>query len=222
MLCWYVWSGYRCRWSLWMFTQSFAYAVSLLDIWYLYLIFASSHRSLLLIIFSIVHCLYDTHRATNNQQMNRREPKNNYMNLPLNTLMDVKNTWNKHPLTCIKVSLADIIQFAAFFVTTRQKETPKSLTLGSVSSNAKRAALKNDFVCGSSRWSQEQREVLSQLSVLCTGAGGEIKTKKMDRNGFTAGMTTRYKSKMLLLLQYDGSSISIRNLFLMQNWKHWR
>lgn len=133
-------------------------------------------------------------------QINRNEPENNFLDLPLNTLMDIKNSWHEHSFTCINVSSADIIQFAALFATVRQKDTPESLKSGSVSANAKRETLKNDFVWGRPDEFNCDVNLTDNLPEFitpstaggtipgrCTGAGGEIKNKMMDRNGFTAG-----------------------------------
>jgi len=133
----------------------------------------------------------------------RNEPENNFLDLPLNTLMDIKNSWHEHSFTCINVSSADIIQFAALFATVRQKDTPESLKSGSVSANAKRETLKNDFVWGRPdefncdvNWTDNLPEFITPSTAggtipgRCTGAGGEIKNKMMDRNGFTAEEAT--------------------------------
>jgi hypothetical protein len=148
--------------------------------------------------------------STNNDRL---EPENNFLDLPLNTLLDIKLAWQAHPLTCIKVSSADLIQFAGFFVTIRQKDTPESLTSGSVSANAKRMTLKNDFVWGRPdedncdvAWTDNLPEFITPSTVggtipaRCTGAGGEIKSKMMDRNGFTAGEKRCCWITLLLLL----------------------
>ena len=114
-------------------------------------------------------------------------------------LLEVKNAWNAHPSTCIDVSSADIIQFAIFFATTRQKETPESLISGTSTANSKRERLKSDFLWG--RPDEEQCDTMwaenlpalnsargGSIPSRCTLAGREVKEKMMDRNGFTAGM----------------------------------
>lgn len=127
------------------------------------------------------------------------EPENNFFDLPLNTLLEIKNTWNAHSSTCINVSSADILQFAIFFAATRQKENPESLFSGTSTANAKRETLKNEFFWG--RPDEKECDIMwvenlpalnsargGPISKRCTLAGGEIKDKMIDRNGFTAGM----------------------------------
>ena len=127
------------------------------------------------------------------------EPENNFFDLPLNTLLEIKNTWNAHPSTCIDISSADILQFAIFFATTRQKDFPESLISGSSTANAKRESLKTEFLWGRPDEMQCDKMWVENLPGLnsarggpiprrCTLAGGEIKNKIIDRNGFTAGM----------------------------------
>jgi hypothetical protein len=128
------------------------------------------------------------------------EPENNFglLDPALMTLMDIKNAWHAHPLTCLKVSSADILQFAGFFATTRNKNGPESLTSGSLSANAKRSTLRNDFLWGrldenacDIAWTDNlpgfQMTSGGPIPARCTGAGEEIRKKMMDRNGFTAG-----------------------------------
>ena len=127
------------------------------------------------------------------------EPENNFFDLPLNTLLEIKNTWNAHPSTCIDISSADILQFAIFFATTRQKDFPESLISGASTANAKRETLKTEFLWGRPDEMQCDTMWVENLPGLnsvrggpiprrCTLAGGEIKNKMIDRNGFTAGM----------------------------------
>jgi hypothetical protein len=120
------------------------------------------------------------------------------MDPALLTLMDIKNQWESHPLVCVKVSSADILQFAGFFAATRNKNGPEQLTSGTITANAKRATLRNDFLWGRPdetkcdiAWTDNLPgfQVGSGLSIpdRCTAAGEEIRIKMMDRNGFTDG-----------------------------------
>jgi hypothetical protein len=121
---------------------------------------------------------------------------------PLLTLEGIKNSWHAHDKTCIKVSSADILQFAVFFATTRQTHTPESLLPPLTStSSLKRDTLKNDFQWGRPdeancdiAWTDNLPSFITQANTLCnniipcrcTAAGNEIKDKMIDRNNFTA------------------------------------
>ena len=128
----------------------------------------------------------------------RLEPENAFLHLPLNTLLDIKNEWEQHPSTCIRVSSADILQFAAFFATTRQSQIPDSMI--SDTAAEKRNRLKK-FLWG--RMDERNCDTLwvdnlpsnpstrgGGIAGRCTAAGREIKTKMMDKNGFTAEEAT--------------------------------
>jgi hypothetical protein len=167
--------------------------------------------------------------------MNSSEPENNFLALPLNTLMDIKNAWHAHPMTCINVSSADMLQFAAFFATTRQKETPDSLIAGSATANAKHSTLRNDFFWGRPdethcdiAWTDNLPGFITpatgqSIPDRCTGAGHEIKDKMMDRNGFTAG-----KMLAVFIIEYQiACHIYIRRrllslIFRGSNCTYWR
>lgn len=129
----------------------------------------------------------------------RREPENNFFDLPLNTLMTIKDEFNSHRSTCVDISSADILQFAIFFATTRQKDTPESLVSGTSTANAKRATLGRNFLWGrpdeqdcDTLWVENLPNLNSAeggpITGRCTAAGAQIKDKMIDRNGFTAGM----------------------------------
>jgi len=52
------------------------------------------------------------------------EHENMFLDGPIAVLKAIKDLWHAHPDTCIDVSSADIIQFAIFFATNRQKYSP--------------------------------------------------------------------------------------------------
>ena len=130
----------------------------------------------------------------------RLEDENDFLDPPLNTLMAIKNQWVNHPLTCIKISSADMLQFAAFFATVRQSIMPESLFSGTASAIAKRDRLKTEFLWG--RPDEVKCDIMwvdnlpsvppggGGIPGRCTAAGVEIKKKMMDRNGFTAEEAT--------------------------------
>ena len=105
--------------------------------------------------------------------------------------MDIKNQWQNHPLVCVKVSSVDIL-------VSWNKNGPEQLTSGTITANANRATLRNDFLWGHPNetkcdiaWTDNLPgfQVGSGLPIpdRCTAAGEEIKIKMMDRNGFTDG-----------------------------------
>jgi len=122
--------------------------------------------------------------------------------------MDIKTAWETHPLTCLKVSSADILQFAGLFAATRNKNGPEQLTSGTITANAKRGTLQNDFLWGRPdetkcdiAWTDNLPGFTTPASggpipARCTGAGEEIRIKMMDRNGFTAGKREREREML--------------------------
>eukprot|EP01082_Thalassiosira_pseudonana_P015235 g14591.t1.1.5e17418c g14591 g14591.t1 contig9:2220923-2222631(+) len=120
----------------------------------------------------------------------RDEPENDFLDDALNTLQDIKNLWHAHADTCINVSSADMLQFAIFFAVNRQKGTPGL-------DAAKRATMISDFTWGrpdepncDTMWTLNLPDfnhpaTNGPIPTRCTAAGGEIKNKMMDRNGFT-------------------------------------
>ena len=121
------------------------------------------------------------------------------------SLISIKNDWHAHPQTCIKVSSADMLQFAAFFASTRQKFVSESISSSATSTTAiqkRRDTLKADFVWGrpdeancETAWtdnlpgfnSVDTQNCFSAIPCRCAAAGNEIVEKMINRNGFTAG-----------------------------------
>ena len=108
---------------------------------------------------------------------------------PVAALEAVKNSWINHAETCIDISSADILQFGGLYASIRQSGSPGM-------TQAKRDDLKNF------EWGRPDEENCEQnwtenlpgfalgqsgsMANRCQMARGEIKTKMMDRNGFTA------------------------------------
>lgn len=146
------------------------------------------------------------------------EAENNFLDLPLNTLMDIKNAWHEHHMTCLNVSSADMLQFAIFFATIRQKHIPEPLITGTSTANAKRETLKNEFLWGRQdekkcdiAWTDNLPSFITPASggpipARCTAAGGEINRKMMDRNGFTEGMLRKH---FLNLQDFDWQMLNV-------------
>jgi Peroxidase len=113
------------------------------------------------------------------------------LDLALNTLAAVQSLWEGNAGTCLSVSAADMIQFAGWFSVIRQKDVP-GLTA------AKRTELVQRTHWGRPDEKQCQTAWTANLPGFslgladpedipgrCKFAGGEIKNKMMDRNGFT-------------------------------------
>ena len=125
----------------------------------------------------------------------RDEDENLFLDLPINTLVVIRKNWEQNTMTCIKVSGADMIQFAGFFSSLRQTGATPGLTA------SKRAQLKT-FEWGrpdqsncQTRWARnlpgfQLGNDQSGVAFRCLMAGKEIKDKMMDRNGFTAEEAT--------------------------------
>ncbi len=126
--------------------------------------------------------------------------ENDHLDAPLNTLEAIKDSWIASPLTCIKISSADMLQFAAFFAFVRQTGTPESLASGTATVMAKREDLKTGFRWGRpdefdchTVWTENLPGFHTPHSMLplgenrCHAAGQEIEAKMMGRNGFSKG-----------------------------------
>lgn len=98
-------------------------------------------------------------------------------------------------MTCVKVSAADIIQFAGFFSSLRQTGASPGLT------TTKRNQLKTfqwgrpDQSSCQTRWARnlpgfQLGNARQGVAFRCLMAGKEVKDKMMDRNGFTAEEAT--------------------------------
>ena len=117
------------------------------------------------------------------------------MNFPSNIFLQaIKDFWHAHPSTCIKVSSADLLQFAIFFATVRQSGAPGL-------DPTKRDRLISEFQWGREdetncdpNWTDNLPGFTTAASggpipPRCAAAGEEIEEKMMNRNGFTAGMS---------------------------------
>ena len=124
----------------------------------------------------------------------RDEKENSFLDLPINTLVVIKRAWEKSPKTCIRTSSADIVQFAGLFGSARQVG-------GNGMTSKKRNQLKA-FEWGrpdepdcKTWWTShlpgfELGNHDKGVAVRCKMAGGEIKKKMMDKNGFSAKEAT--------------------------------
>ena len=118
------------------------------------------------------------------------QPENAFLDLPIQSLATVRSSWQNHPDTCLLVSSADMIQFAGLFSSLRQV-SPAGID------SSKRDAL---LQFGWGRPDEPNCDLAwvdnlpgfrlgappGNIPLRCLNAGGEIKKKMMDRNGFTA------------------------------------
>ena len=118
------------------------------------------------------------------------QPENSGLNLPVLTLQVIKQTWEDHPLTCLSISNADIIQFAGLFAVIRQIQ-PVGLNQAKVDSLLTfKWGRPDEFFC-EPEWTTnlpgfDLGTDGNDVPLRCTMAGKEIKEKMMLRNGFTA------------------------------------
>jgi Peroxidase len=120
----------------------------------------------------------------------RQQPENINLDLAIETLRFVHGQMAAAP-DPIRLSSADLIQFAGFFVAIRQRGTPGLNT-------QKRDELKAAFQWGrpdetncQTRWTNnlpgfQLGAEANNIPQRCQFAGREIREKMMDRNGFTA------------------------------------
>mmetsp|Transcript_23261 Transcript_23261/g.48298 ORF Transcript_23261/g.48298 Transcript_23261/m.48298 type:complete len:505 (-) Transcript_23261:52-1566(-) len=122
----------------------------------------------------------------------REEDVNYFLDAPLNTLKALQDFWHSHPDTCMRISSADILQFAIYFATVRQSGTPGL-------NDSKVDHLKYNFEWGrpderdcDTVWVENLPENRMEgafggpITTRCLAAGREIREKLMDRNGFSA------------------------------------
>lgn len=123
-----------------------------------------------------------------------QEPENLFFDLPINTLKVVKREWEGNQNTCISISGADIIQFAALFSSVRQVNPP-GLNDGKKNQLRQFEWGRPDERNCQTRWSKnlpgfQLGNSPRGVAVRCQMAGKEIKDKMMDLNGFTAEEAT--------------------------------
>mmetsp|Transcript_41306 Transcript_41306/g.125002 ORF Transcript_41306/g.125002 Transcript_41306/m.125002 type:complete len:438 (-) Transcript_41306:315-1628(-) len=122
--------------------------------------------------------------------------ENAFLDPPITKLRSIKNFWEAHEDTCcdercLRVSSADIIQFAGLFATQRQRDD--SAPVGTIDP-AKQAALlayqwgRPDELNCVPAWTENLPGMNPPgLTIMdrCPAAGMEIEEKMMHRNGFT-------------------------------------
>jgi Peroxidase len=128
----------------------------------------------------------------------RFENENQNLDLAVETLRFIQNRMAdaEAPELQARISSADLIQFAGFFVAVRQRGTTPGLNL------QKRNELRDTFKWGrpdelncQTRWTRnlpgfELGADPENIPLRCLFAGREIREKMMDRNGFTAREAT--------------------------------
>jgi catalase (peroxidase I) len=125
----------------------------------------------------------------------RSQPENHSLDLAIDTLRFIEGRMINATVDSIRLSSADLIQFAGFFVAVRQRGTP-GLDF------RKRRELRTNFQWGrldetncQARWTEnlpgfELNAEATNIPQRCRFAGREIRVKMMDRNGFTAREAT--------------------------------
>ena len=128
----------------------------------------------------------------------RKQTENQFLEDPINTLIDIKAQFEGHPAVCTTISNADLIQFAGMFSVVRQSVTNPStglpgLTLAKVNSLKTFEWGRLDEINCDKMWTDNLpgfKSGKSGRALRCLEAGKEIKNKMMDRNGFTAREAT--------------------------------
>jgi catalase (peroxidase I) len=126
----------------------------------------------------------------------RLQPENHNLDLAIETLLFIREQMITAAPDPIRLTAADLIQFAGFFVAVRQRGTLPGLT------TAKRTELQTSFQWGRPdepncqvRWTTNLPGFALgtdplDIPLRCLFAGKEVKGKMMDRNGFTAREAT--------------------------------
>jgi hypothetical protein len=121
----------------------------------------------------------------------RAQGENLGLDLALETLQAVKDSWEGHPDTCLVVSAADMLQMAGWFSVFRQMDVP-GLTPDKITKLIQvfNWGRPDEPKCNIS-WTANLPGFkfgidANDIPLRCVHAGGEIKDKMMDRNGFTA------------------------------------
>lgn len=120
----------------------------------------------------------------------RLQPENGFLDLPINTLEAIKNSWQNHPDTCVSISAADMIQFAGHVAALRQVE-PLGIDATKISELMQFEWGRSDETDCDINWADNLPGFSlgtdpGNLPLRCLHAGSEIKEKMMERNGFTA------------------------------------
>jgi Peroxidase len=125
----------------------------------------------------------------------RLEEENGNLDIAINTLEQIRNNWEQLTTTCIDISSADIIQFAGFFASVRQTGAVPGMTSAKISQLLTFKWGRPDEVNCNIDWCRNLPGFAlgtdpGSLPLRCKMSGKEIKTKMMDRNGFTAEEAT--------------------------------
>mmetsp|Transcript_3403 Transcript_3403/g.7549 ORF Transcript_3403/g.7549 Transcript_3403/m.7549 type:complete len:502 (-) Transcript_3403:119-1624(-) len=135
-----------------------------------------------------------------NEPLMLLQHENFFLDGPIAVLKAIKELWHDHPETCIDVSSADIIQFAIFFATTRQKYAPgldyekwKTLLTAFEWGRPDETECLTDWT-----WNLPGFEfgkggyggLPYHDPLRCQASGQEIKEKMMGRNGFSQSEAT--------------------------------
>jgi catalase (peroxidase I) len=125
----------------------------------------------------------------------RLQDENGHLDVAINTLEKIRDNWEQLVTTCINISSADIIQFAGVFATVRQTGPVPGLTTDKISQLLTFKWGRPDEVNCNTMWTQNLPGFQlgtdpEDLPLRCKRAGGEIRKKMINRNGFTTQEAT--------------------------------
>jgi catalase (peroxidase I) len=125
----------------------------------------------------------------------RRQEENRHLHLAINTLEKIRDHWEQLENACIDISSADIIQFAGFFASVRQTGSVPGITSAKIIELLGFKWGRPDETNCKTKWTQNLPGFMlgtdeNDIPLRCNVAGKEIKTKMMDRNGFTSEEAT--------------------------------
>jgi catalase (peroxidase I) len=125
----------------------------------------------------------------------RNQPENANLDIAIETLKTIRDNWEQLKSTCINVSNADIIQFAGFFAAVRQTGDVPGITSSKLTQLSSFKWGRPDATSCNIGWTANLPGFSlgtnpANLARRCKVAGQQIKTKMMDRNGFTAEEAT--------------------------------
>jgi catalase (peroxidase I) len=123
------------------------------------------------------------------------QEENNGLDIAIETLKVIKLGWEAHPMTCVETSNADFIQFAGLFAAVRQLDIPGMTSTKITQLLEFQWGRKDepncdiDWTLNLPHFNVNDNEN-ETIPARCLMAGGEIKIKMMDKNGFTSEEAT--------------------------------
>ena len=129
-----------------------------------------------------------------NHPLMRVQDENLHLDLAIETLKTIRDTWESLQSTCIDISSADIIQFSGLFAAVRQEETSPGMTPAKENQLLTFQWGRPDEANCNIDWTLNlpgfALGTSNDIPLRCMMAGKEIKEKMMDKNGFTSEEAT--------------------------------